>query len=941
MPCPKPTRLQSTNREFINHMTLVCACTEDQAQNYPRPMAKKMAYMTAFQGMADDINDIYTAEGVYRDIGAIEYTDVMQELMKRFNVSTIRAVKRARVSLGHPLNASLAIAMQHAGTPAELIPSARLQYSEICPRRQRPRAIRVAVLPKAKRFNEVVCTNVCYITSKMKERKILVDCQILKETFLKEARLWQKLWISWASKPETMRMDTGGSHTSKRMHDWMSKHGIKLDLIPKGAHHKLRLMERNHAVRREQLSKYNLQFSDDSLKTALRISDALCDEDFGLSERAALMVRRTAAGTAFIEANCSRAVQAALLARSRPTRRNYEIGEWVYFCRPEQTQGLEKCHGHGPTLVVAVDAKVNEDNAMHTSVVWVTRGCTISRCTIEQLRPELPGEAREREGRGEDPDSPLSTIEKLRRVLKQTKGSCNCWDLAEDRRQPLYDDTPDDMGEQQQPSAQAPMETDETSEPTAGATAAAAPEDPQPAATGEDAAAETAVASASASGSAAQEPSRTHIDVMAKRSVEEAERLDGIPLAKHACLSRAKLAPQSEEAELAEEEKDPFYAAKLEALEIFSRNDGWEPIDEEEVDPTACCPLRFQLKWKMKDRGVAEGQLEKEAPTLSKLGRRTVMLWASLKKRRLFTADVKSAFLQAEDASVHGLKLYASPTKEMREMLSYQIGLQQGQLLKMIKPCFGDPRSPKLQHHHSDEVEDDTFDARNFEGQTYVVDGLIGKHMDDFIGGGEGVTNEQDLHATLDNTECFQVRLGALNEKFKFGKLEFGPSLIFTGGEVEQSLCTCAVTLTFEKYLHAVKPITIEKHRRADLTIALSPKELTSFRDLTGQLQWPATQGMIIAATTMSFRASATGRATVQDFLDAYKDLRFRKASADVGLYFGFDKAWSDQRVSSYTDASWASRHDGDSQGGHAIFVGPADKLNAGTPTHFVAVEWA
>ncbi|CAK0872984.1 unnamed protein product, partial [Prorocentrum cordatum] len=867
-----------------------------------------------------------------------------------------------------------------------------LSQCEICLGRQRPRAVRVAVLPRAKRFNEVICTDVYYITwKKMKERKILAimgeftryefDYPISKETFLKESKLWEKRWISWAGKPKTIRMT------------W--EHGIKLDLIPKGTHHRLHvgLVERNHAVSWEQISKYHLQFPDDSLKTALRmtasqrntlrnvhglstaalvlgtqpkIPGARCDENFGLSDQAALvdpksevhemMIRSTAAATAFVEANCSRAVRAALLARSRPPRRNYEIGEWVYFWRPEQMQGLEKCHWHGPALV-------NEDNVMHTSVVWVTHGRAIYRCTAEQLRPELPGEG----------------------------------------RLPQYDDHMDDMGEQQQPRAQAPMETDETDGPT-GAAAAAAPGDPQPTTAGEDEDDGPAAASAGASGSAAQEHSRFHIEAMAKRSVEEAEKLDGIPLAKRARLSRAKLAPQSEEAALADEvddemllleestetvymlafkrkaptivegrqtpeEKDQFYAAKLEALEVFNRNDGWEPINEADVDPGACCPLRFLLKWTMKDgqkvanarvlyqrfkhRDVAEGQLDKEAPTLSRLGRHTVMLWASLRKWRLFSADVKFVFLQAEGVSVRGFKLYASPTKEMREMISHQIGLQPGQLLKMIKACFGDPRSPK--HYRSDavakgiglknhkledclllslrpaRVDDDPFDARSFEGQTYVVDGLIGKHVDDFIGCGEGETNEQDLYAKLDDTECFHSRHGMLNEKIKFGKWDFGPSLVFTGNEVEQSLSTYGVTLKFEKYLHAVKPITVEKHRIVDPTSALSPKELTNCRTLNAQ-------GVIIASATVSFRASATGRATVQDLLDANKDLRFLKANADVGLYFGCDKAWSQVRVGNYTDASWASRRDGSSQGGYAIFIGPADELDASTPAPFVAM---
>eukprot|EP00959_Pyramimonas_sp_CCMP1952_P472833 9500699-Pyramimonas_sp.AAC.1 len=47
-----------------------------------------MAHLTVYQGMAGDVGDV-------GDVGAIECADVMQELMGRINISTIRAVKRA------------------------------------------------------------------------------------------------------------------------------------------------------------------------------------------------------------------------------------------------------------------------------------------------------------------------------------------------------------------------------------------------------------------------------------------------------------------------------------------------------------------------------------------------------------------------------------------------------------------------------------------------------------------------------------------------------------------------------------------------------------------------------------------------------------------------------------------------------------------------------
>ena len=139
---------------------------------------------------------------------------------------------------------------------------------------------------------------------------------------------------------------------SKKFKEWTDSHGIKLDLIPEGAHHMLGLLERNHQVRREQLATYAQTFPEDHLGKALRITAAqrnrlrnvggfsptglvlgkvprlpatLADEDFKLSEHAAVtdkgseyqadMLRRAEAAAAFLKANTSIAVRASLLAR--------------------------------------------------------------------------------------------------------------------------------------------------------------------------------------------------------------------------------------------------------------------------------------------------------------------------------------------------------------------------------------------------------------------------------------------------------------------------------------------------------------------------------------------------------------------------------------------------------------------------------------------------
>ena len=80
--------------------------------------------------------------------------------------------------------------------------------------------------------------------------------------------------------------------------------------------------------------------------TALSPGDIL-GEDFHLAEQSAFtagdpethmlsLSRRVSTSKAFVEANASAKVRRALLARSRPLRRAYEVGEWILAPRGER-----------------------------------------------------------------------------------------------------------------------------------------------------------------------------------------------------------------------------------------------------------------------------------------------------------------------------------------------------------------------------------------------------------------------------------------------------------------------------------------------------------------------------------------------------------------------------------------------------------------------------
>ena len=99
----------------------------------------------------------------------------------------------------------------------------------------------------------------------------------------------------------------------------------------------------------------------------------LADEDFRLAEQsqhldprktfAQEMERRRAAGEALLAASVAQSVRRALVARNRPQRREFELGEWVYYWRKNLNALVEdddeepaaededKMCWHGPALV--------------------------------------------------------------------------------------------------------------------------------------------------------------------------------------------------------------------------------------------------------------------------------------------------------------------------------------------------------------------------------------------------------------------------------------------------------------------------------------------------------------------------------------------------------------------------------------------------------------
>ena len=104
-----------------------------------------------------------------------------------------------------------------------------------------------------------------------------------------------------------------------------------------------------------------------------------------------------------------------------------------------------------------------------------------------------------------------------------------------------------------------------------------------------------------------------------------------------------------------------------------------------------------------KHKDVVTGEVNKESPTLSSLGRFVMFLILAMNNWKFFTANIKSAFLQADDiVDTVGLRIFGVPNGDMRRRLQRLMGLKPGQVRRMRKPAFGDVLAPNLWNKKAD-----------------------------------------------------------------------------------------------------------------------------------------------------------------------------------------------------------------------------------------------
>eukprot|EP00435_Cladocopium_sp_Y103_P051424 s692_g16.t1 len=425
---------------------------------------------------------------------------------------------------------------------------------------------------------------------------------------------------------------------------------------------------------------------------------------------------------------------------------------------------------------------------------------------------------------------------------------------------------------------------------------------------------------------------------------------------------------------------------KIKPCESGSKTMHGKLFSREEADPEETVPARFLQRWKPKadapggrvanarvilqgfrHRDVLTQELATEAPTLSRIGRHLIYVYAVHKGWKMFAADVKSAFMQA-DSIDDSTRIYINPSADIRRRLERLMGLKPHEILKATKPAFGDVRAPRQWNTTADGAmvqelrflwhpldrcvymslreavnEDEEFCCVHMGQGVFSVDGVLGLHVDDYLGAGEGVHGPHDLEGDYDGAFLtFRDRLCGLSRRFRFGSWDFGPIIKFCGADVEQSVGYDVITISMQKYVKKILPLSIEKSRKTMAEDPCAEKEHRNLRALVGALAWPSNQCLPQISASVSILQAHVSKPQVKDMNDANRVLRFAKMVAqEYKLKIHRHAArMSEVRFSVYTDAAWAVRPDGSSQGGFLIFACSEEEMMSGNPMNLTIVDW-
>jgi hypothetical protein len=201
------------------------------------------------------------------------------------------------------------------------------------------------------------------------------------------------------------------------------------------------------------------------------------------------------------------------------------------------------------------------------------------------------------------------------------------------------------------------------------------------------------------------------------------------------------------------------------------------------------------------------------------------------------------------------------------------------------------------------------------------LDGILGTHVDDGIGGGN---------------KNFEIALEKLQKTLPFGSREHG-KFKFTGLDIEQ-LPDFSIKVNQGKYVNKISPIDVPKIRRAEPESTITSQELHQLRGLCGSLQYAAVHSRPDIATRVAQIQKSIPKATVETLLEGNRTLKEAQNFCDTSVIVR-PIPMSEVSFASFGDTSFASAKQLSAQQGLFIMA-CSPKLASNDTTEFSPIVW-
>ena len=159
-----------------------------------------------------------------------------------------------------------------------------------------------------------------------------------------------------------------------------------------------------------------------------------------------------------------------------------------------------------------------------------------------------------------------------------------------------------------------------------------------------------------------------------------------------------------------------------------------------------------------------------------------------------------------------------------------------------------------------------------------------------------------------------------LRDRFPFGAwtVAMEGSFTYCGCEIQQKP-DFSIKVTQERFALSLDEINISLERKNQVDEEVTHLERSAMRKALGGLNWRATQSAPWLLATVSHLQGCIETAAVGELCQVNKLVRLQRKRMEKDLYFPSLKG--ECTVVTFTDASWATRKDGSSQGGQLTLL--------------------